>query len=136
MKKNNIRDTPVIVIPKGYTIDDLMDFDDDGYENGEPAMVEEVKGNLVLNLAKTIKPELCERPKYGKLKPNDRRYKRRRAISRYNIQSLFGKFLRSFIDESELLERDFSHRLQDIEKGMEEQRKRENGEYKEVNYKD
>ena len=32
MKKNNIRDTPVIVIPKGYTIDDLMDFDDDGYE--------------------------------------------------------------------------------------------------------
>ena len=40
MKKNNIRDTPVIVIPKGYTIDDLMDFD---YENGEPAMVEEVK---------------------------------------------------------------------------------------------
>ena len=43
MKKNNIRDTPVIVIPKGYTIDDLMDFDDDGYENGEPAMVEEVK---------------------------------------------------------------------------------------------
>ena len=30
MKKNNIRDTSVIVIPKGYTIDDLMDFDDDG----------------------------------------------------------------------------------------------------------
>ena len=40
MKKNNIRDTPVIVIPKGCTIDDLMDFDDEGYE---PAMVEEVK---------------------------------------------------------------------------------------------
>ena len=38
MKKNNIRDTPVIVIPKGYTIDDLMDFDDEGYENGEPAI--------------------------------------------------------------------------------------------------
>ena len=52
------------------------------------------------------------------------------------MQSLFGKFLRSFTDESELLERDFSHRLQDIEKEMEEQRKRENGEYKEVNYKD
>ena len=43
MKKKSIRDTPVIVIPKGYGIDDLMDFDDDGYENGEPAMVEEVK---------------------------------------------------------------------------------------------
>ena len=43
MKKNNIRDTPVIVIPKGYTIDDMMAFDDEGYENGEQAMVEEVK---------------------------------------------------------------------------------------------
>ena len=43
MRKDNIRDAPVIVIPKGYTIDDLMDFDDEGYENGEPAMVEEVK---------------------------------------------------------------------------------------------
>lgn len=94
------------------------------------------QGNLVLNLAKAIKPELCEKPKYKKLKPNDKEYKRRRAISRYNIQSLFGKFLRSFTDESELLERDFSHRLQDIEKEMEEQRRKENGEYKEVNYKD
>ena len=94
------------------------------------------QGNLVLNLAKAIKPELCERPKYGKLKPNDRRYKRRRAISRNNVQAVFGKFLRSFTDDSELLERDFSHRLQDIEKEMEEQRKKENGEYKEVNYKD
>lgn len=43
MRKQNIRDTPVIVIPKGYAIDDLMDFDDEGYANGEPAMVEEVK---------------------------------------------------------------------------------------------
>ena len=43
MKKNNIRDTPVIVIPKGYGIDDLLDFDDEGYENGEPVLVEEVK---------------------------------------------------------------------------------------------
>lgn len=39
MKKNNIRDTPVIVILKGYTIDDLMDLDDEGYENGEPVKV-------------------------------------------------------------------------------------------------
>lgn len=43
MKKNNIRNTPVIVIPKGYTIDDLMDFDDEGYENGEPVRYEEVR---------------------------------------------------------------------------------------------
>ena len=43
MKKNNIRDTSVIVIPKGYTIDEMLDFDDEGYENGEPVAVEEVK---------------------------------------------------------------------------------------------
>ena len=57
-------------------------------------------------------------------------------MSRRKIKSLFGKFILSFGSESGLLERDFSHRLQDIEKEMEEQRKRENGEYKEVNYKD
>ena len=43
MKKKKIRDTPEIIIPKGYGIDDLFDFDDEGYENGEPALVEEVK---------------------------------------------------------------------------------------------
>lgn len=43
MKKKSIRDTPVIVIPKGYTIDEMLDFDDEGYENGEPVAVEEVK---------------------------------------------------------------------------------------------
>lgn len=43
MNKKNIRDTPVIVIPKGYTMDEMLDFDDEGYENGEPAAVEEVK---------------------------------------------------------------------------------------------
>ena len=43
MKKNNIQDTPVIVIPKGYTVNEMLDFDDEGYENGEPVAVEEVK---------------------------------------------------------------------------------------------
>lgn len=43
MNGNNIRDTPVIVIPKGCDIDDLIDFEDDGYDNGEPVRVEEVK---------------------------------------------------------------------------------------------
>ena len=33
MKKKSIRDTPVIVIPKGYTVDEMLDFDDEGYEN-------------------------------------------------------------------------------------------------------
>ena len=43
MKKKSIRDTPIIVIPKGYTMDEMLDFDDEGYENGEPAAVEEGK---------------------------------------------------------------------------------------------
>ena len=43
MKKKSIRDTPVIVIPKGYTVDEMLDFDDEGHENGEPVAVEEVK---------------------------------------------------------------------------------------------
>lgn len=94
------------------------------------------QGNLVLKLAKFIKPEIYEKPRYGKTKPNDKNHKRRLAMSRRKIKSLFGKFLLSFGSESELLERDFSHRLQDIEKEIEEQRKKENGEYKEVNYKD
>ena len=42
MNKKKIRDTPEIVIPKGYGIDDFLDFDDEGYENGEPVLVEEV----------------------------------------------------------------------------------------------
>ena len=94
------------------------------------------QGNLVLGLAKAIKPYVRDKPETVKLKPNDKQYKRRRAIATYNVRSLFNKFLRSFADDSELLERDFSHRLQDIEKEMEEERKRENGEKTEVNYKD
>ena len=43
MKKKKKWDTPEIVIPKGYGIDDLLDFDDEGYENGEPVLGEEVK---------------------------------------------------------------------------------------------
>lgn len=60
MKKKSIRDTPVIVIPKGYTIDDLMDFDDEGYENGEPAMVEEVKE--IQNELLQVQKEISELP--------------------------------------------------------------------------
>ena len=94
------------------------------------------QGNLVLKLAKYIKPEIYEKPKYGKVKTIDKNHKRRLAMFRRKIKSLFGNFFAAFGSENELLERDFSHRLQDIEKEMEEQRKKENGEYKEVNYKD
>lgn len=86
------------------------------------------QGNLVLKLAKAIKPEIYERPKYGKVRANDNNHKRRLSASRRKIRSLFGKFLSSFGNDSELLERDFSHRLQEIEEEMEYERKKENGE--------
>lgn len=86
------------------------------------------QGNLVLKLAKAIKPEIYERPKYGKVRVNDNNHKRRLSVSRRKIRSLFGKFLSSFGNDSELLERDFSHRLQEIEEKMEYERKKENGE--------
>lgn len=43
MSSNKIRDTPEIIIPKGYTVDELMDFEDGEYDNGEPNYVGEVK---------------------------------------------------------------------------------------------
>ncbi len=42
MKHKN-KDTPEIVVPKGYDLLDLIDTDDKGYEFGEPIMIEEVK---------------------------------------------------------------------------------------------
>ena len=48
MKKQKIRDTPEIVIPKGYGIDDLLDFDDEGYENGyTPQILDTLKEKQV-----------------------------------------------------------------------------------------
>ena len=43
MKKKKIRETTEIVILKGYGIKDLLDFDDEEYENGEPVALEEVE---------------------------------------------------------------------------------------------
>ena len=87
-------------------------------------------------LSKFIKPEIYEKPRFGKLKPSDTNHKRRLAMSRRKIKSLFGKFLRSFGEDSELLERDFSRRLQEVEEEMEKKRKQENGARQEVNSKD
>lgn len=42
MRKRN-KDTPEIAVPKGYDLLDLIDTDADGYEFGEPIMIEEVK---------------------------------------------------------------------------------------------
>ena len=80
------------------------------------------QGNLVVNLCKFIKPEYYERKPGKKYKTNDNNLKRRLHISRCKVNRLFGRFFKSFGFESELLERDFTHRLQDIEKEIEEER--------------
>ena len=48
MKKKKIRETTEIIILKGYGINDLLDFDDEEYENGEPVALEGWK--LLINL--------------------------------------------------------------------------------------
>ena len=80
------------------------------------------QGNLVLNLCKFIKPEYFERDPNKRYKTNDNKLKRRLCISKRNVGRRLDKFFHSFGQESELIERDFSHRLQDIEKEIERER--------------
>lgn len=80
------------------------------------------QGNLVLNLCKFIKPEYFERDPNKRYKANDNKLKRRLIISKRNVGRRLDRFFGSFGRESELIERDFSHRLQDIEKEIERER--------------
>lgn len=80
------------------------------------------QGSIVLKLCKFIKPEYFERDPKKKYKANDNKLKRRLNISKRNVSRRMDKFFRSFGQESELIERDFSHRLQDIEKEIERER--------------
>ena len=80
------------------------------------------QGNLVLNLCKFIKPEYFERDPNKRYKTNDNKLKRRLIISKRNVGRRLDRFFGSFGRESELIERDFSHRLQDIEKEIERER--------------
>ena len=93
------------------------------------------QGNLVLKLAKFIKPEYYERR--GKSKADNTKLKKRLAISRSKMGRALDKFMRSFGDESESLEREFKSRLQEIEEEIARERKRENQseQEKEENYK-
>ena len=43
MKNKKDKVTPEITVPKGYELFDLIDTDDEGYEFGEPILVQEVK---------------------------------------------------------------------------------------------
>lgn len=80
------------------------------------------QGNLVLNLCKYIKPEYFERKR--KYKASDLRLKRSLDMSRKKINRACRKFFKSFGQDSELLERDFTHRLQEIEEEIERERKK------------
>ena len=80
------------------------------------------QGNLVLNLCKFIKPELFERK--CKHKANDTKLKRAIHISERNVNRACKKFFNSLGGESELLERGFSRRLQEIEEEIERERKK------------
>ena len=92
------------------------------------------QGNLVLRLAKFVKPEYYERKKGKKYKANDNKLKRSLIISKRNVGRRIDKFLMPFgRDMEELFERDFSHRLQEIEKEIERERAKKNGESQETN---
>lgn len=95
------------------------------------------QGNLVLKLAKFIKPELFERKAGKKYKSNDTRLKTRLTISRRKAGKALDEFLRSFGDESESLEREFKSRLQEIEDEIarEREKKNQSEQEKEENYK-
>lgn len=93
------------------------------------------QGNLVLKLAKFIKPEYYERR--GKSKADNTKLKKRLAISRSKMGRALDKFMRSFGDESESLEREFKSRLREIEEEIEREREKKNQseQEKEENYK-
>ena len=78
------------------------------------------QGNILLRTVKYIKAETFEtRIKH---KVNDKGLKRRLAISHRKVGKLFDGLIASFGGESELLERDFTNRLREIEKEIEEEK--------------
>ena len=82
------------------------------------------QGNLVLSLAKFIKPEYYENKR--RRKASDNALKRSLGISRRNTGRAIKKFLSSFGQESEYIERDFTRRLQEIEEEMKREKEKEN----------
>lgn len=78
------------------------------------------QGNILLRTVKYIKSETYETKIRHKV--NDKALKRRLAISHRKVGKLFDCLLASFGGESELLERDFTNRLQEIEKEIEQEK--------------
>ena len=85
------------------------------------------QGNLILNLCKFIKPEYFERKEGKRYRTNDNKLKRRLSISQRNVGRRLDRFFLTFGKDSQILERDFSNRLQEIEEEIEKERNAANG---------
>ena len=85
------------------------------------------QGNLILNLCKFIKPEYFERKEGKRYRTNDNKLKRRLCISQRNVGRRLDRFFLTFGKDSQILERDFSNRLQEIEEEIEKERNAANG---------
>jgi hypothetical protein len=83
------------------------------------------QGNLVLNLCKFINVEFYERKQWKKYKTCDNDLRRKMAISKRKIGKQLDRFFLTFGKDSQLLERDFSQRLQEIEREIEKKQKDE-----------
>lgn len=95
------------------------------------------QGNLVLKLAKFIKPEFYERKSGKQYRANDNRLKKRLMISRRKVGRAMDKFFSSFGAESERLGQEFIDRLREIEEEIARERDKKNKseQEKEENYK-
>jgi hypothetical protein len=88
------------------------------------------QGNLVLNLAKFIKPELFERKQGKRYKTNDNALKRVISISEKKVDRLFKKFSQSFGRDFEYISREHRNRLREIEDEMKRDKNAEKQEIK------
>ncbi|MBQ7332756.1 MAG: hypothetical protein IJW38_00205, partial [Clostridia bacterium] len=66
---------------------------------------------------------------------NDKRLKRKLSMSKFALTKRFNKFFNSIGREFRLFERDFSHRLQEIEEEMREEKQRQEQEAQRNNRK-
>ncbi len=87
-------------------------------------------GNIVIKLAKNIQQETLKDEQ--KRKANDTKLKKSIMISEKKVGTIFNQFFKTIIQEHQLLERDFSQRLQEIEDEIkkEHEKEREGGNYK------
>ena len=99
------------------------------------------QGNAIIGLAKIIKPDYYERNPKVKYKTNDNELKRKLSMSYKKITRHFDNFFKMIGSFHNVLERDFSRRLQEIEEEMKAEKKQQEQQtaknnYKGVNYKD